>query len=135
MLRVFIRHVDYDSLHLANGVRLFVAESTAPAEAAAEEEDDAASSSSGSSSPGGARAAAPVRRCVEGFVLLDPLWREGRVTGYVTSLNRMRQGAHHGEGCGARIIIRAGVRRARGRRRRGRGKAPYVYMFTARPGR
>jgi hypothetical protein len=29
-------------------------------------------------------------------VMVDPLWRDGEVLGYVFSLNRMRQGSHHG---------------------------------------
>jgi len=74
MLRVFIRHVDYDHLHLEEGVRLFVAEKELP-------RDDGQ---------------APERR-IEGFVLADPLWQDGRVTGYVISLNRMRRDGHHGE--------------------------------------
>jgi hypothetical protein len=72
MLRVFIRHVDYDHLHLEEGVRLFVAESTVRSGEAA----------------GSKR--------IDGFVLVDPLWRDGKVYGYVTSLNRMRRDGHHG---------------------------------------
>jgi hypothetical protein len=76
MLRVFIRHVDYDNLVLEEGVRLFVAEqSVAPA-----------------GQSGGAA------KVIQGFVLVDPLWRDGKVTGYVISLNRMRRDGHHGEG-------------------------------------
>ncbi|GBF91003.1 hypothetical protein Rsub_03858 [Raphidocelis subcapitata] len=90
MLRVFIRHLDYENLHLAEGVRLFVAERTVPDADAqpGRTADDAAA--------GGGAAKAAGRKVVEGFVLVDPLWRGGEVYGYVTSLNRMRQGSHHG---------------------------------------
>jgi hypothetical protein len=74
MLRVFIRHVDYDHLHLEEGVRLFVAERAVP----------------GIGEDGG------VAKQIQGFVLVDPLWRDGEVYGYVTSLNRMRRDGHHG---------------------------------------
>ncbi|GBF97099.1 hypothetical protein Rsub_10110 [Raphidocelis subcapitata] len=102
-LRVFIRHVDYDALHLEQGVRLFIAETPEPAPAAAAAappdakaagaEDDASSCTTSPSSP---RPAGPARARLEGFVMVDPLWRGGEVYGYVTSLNRMRQGSHHG---------------------------------------
>jgi hypothetical protein len=75
MLRVFIRHVDYDHLRLEEGVRLFVAERVVP----------------GIGEDGGAAA-----KQIQGFVLVDPLWRDGEVYGYVTSLNRMRRDGHHG---------------------------------------
>jgi hypothetical protein len=55
---------------------------------------------------GGEPAAADTQRGVEGFVLLDPLWRGGEVFGYVTSLNRMRRDGHHG---GRRSLGKAGV--------------------------
>ncbi|KAI8475872.1 MAG: hypothetical protein J3K34DRAFT_517039 [Monoraphidium minutum] len=86
MLRVFIRHAEYDNLQLEEGVRLFVAERPLPAAAPAAGDDDASSTSSGAGGP----------RRVEGFVLVDPLWRGGAVYGYVTSLNRMRRDTHHG---------------------------------------
>ncbi len=103
MLRVFIRHADYDALHLQEGVRLFVAEGPCPvdgkeAAVTATEGEGAHVSVAGSSS-------APVththrgpaaKRRVDGFVLVDPLWKEGRVFGYVTSLNRMRRDGHQG---------------------------------------
>jgi hypothetical protein len=34
---------------------------------------------------------------VVGFLLLDPLWRGGKVVGYVTSVTRAACGAHPGE--------------------------------------
>jgi hypothetical protein len=89
MLRVFIRHVDYDNLHLDEGVRLFVAERTLPAPAPAGGDGDADDASSTSSTAAGPRR-------IEGFVLVDPMWRDGKVYGYVTSLNRMRRDSHHG---------------------------------------
>jgi hypothetical protein len=120
MLRVFIRHVDYNALHLDNGVRLFVAESFAPAAGAGKEgAASPAKEGGGAASPagkeGGGAAGAPSssgRSVVEGFVMVDPLWRDGEVFGYVTSLNRMRQGAHHGA-LGAAAGGRGACRRQR----------------------
>ncbi|KAI8473265.1 MAG: hypothetical protein J3K34DRAFT_519108 [Monoraphidium minutum] len=68
-MRVYIRHLDYDNLRLEEGVRLFVAEMAPP--------------------EGGPKAAV-------GFVMLDPLFRGGRVYGYVTSVNRMLRSTHPG---------------------------------------
>ena len=92
MLRVFIRHVDYNALHLDEGVRLFVAERDVAAAAAG-----GADSEDGGDGDAAAVAATPrVERRIEGFVLADPLWRDGAVHGYVISLNRMRRDGHHG---------------------------------------
>jgi hypothetical protein len=71
-LRVFIRHLEYKNPQLEDGVRLFLAERDTPS-------------------------AAGMQRRIEGFVLLDPLWRGGEAFGYTTSLNRMRRDGHHGE--------------------------------------
>lgn len=106
MLRVFIRHVDYDSLHLEEGVRLFVAEKEVdtPASAGGAAAADSAAAASGAAAADSAAAAGGgkggKRTEIQGFVLVDPLWRDGEVYGYVTSLNRMRRDGHHG-GCGS----------------------------------
>jgi hypothetical protein len=80
-MRVYIRHIDYDNLQLAEGVRLFVAEAPSGADAVA-------------------NCAAPKTVC--GFVLVDPMFRDGAVYGYVTSVNRMLRGSHPGGRLGNR---------------------------------
>jgi len=112
MLRVFIRHADYDCLHLQEGVRLFVAESPAyddSAEAGQASEGDSGVEDDSSSTPSSRGLAGPgPKRRVDGFVLVDPLWRDGKAFGYVTSLNRMRREGHHGA-CDVFGARRAGV--------------------------
>ena len=86
-LRVLIRHCDpRGALRLEEGTRLLVAEASAGGVGGA-------GNSSGASSGDGGCAEGPR---VEGFVLLDPLWRGGAAVGYAASLSRLRRGAHPG---------------------------------------
>ena len=116
-LRVFIRAGNYAHLCLGDGVRLLVAEAPPAARAAAAAAAAAASAAAASALAGedaadvvvtiggdadaadaaaDAAAAARPPRTIDGFLLLDPMFENGRLAGYVVSLNRMRPEAHGG---------------------------------------
>lgn len=84
MLRVFVRHINYDTFTFNHNVRLFVAE-----RGSSLSDSDASSTCSSSSSSCG--------KSLEGFVLLDPMYSGAEVFGYVTSICRMVHGGHPGE--------------------------------------
>lgn len=112
LLRVFVRHLDYDSFTLDHGVRLFVAERTRGAAMSSSSTSTSCRSgcgmhsSSGGSASGSAAAdgntdvesgsSSSSSSVLEGFVLLDPMYNAGSVYGYVMSICRMRTGAHTG---------------------------------------
>lgn len=112
-LKVFVRAGNYKQLDLGEGVRLFVAETPAAATgggsafAKAPGASAAAAATAAVKAPGSDDGAATdvvivfgddarPPRTVDGFVLLDPQFKDGKVIGYVISLNRMRPDAHSG---------------------------------------
>lgn len=121
-MRVYIRSMDYENIQLAEGVRLFVAESELPITTQAAEggvDADVTSEAEAGKRVGGGRG-------ICGFVLLDPLFRDGGAYGYVTSINRMFRSSHPGEWAVCVWVgVGAGEGRAcgrwRGLRRRGEG--------------
>jgi len=102
-LRVYCRHFDPDDLgaQLDGEVRLFVAERRAGGGLAASASEGggpaAAARPPAAAADADAAAGLAAEPEIEGFLLLDPMYREdGRVFGYVNSSNRMRPGAHPG---------------------------------------
>jgi len=90
-LRCFARDIDWESLALggAGGARLFVA----------------------TAKNGPANSPAPITPAsLDAFVLLDPLWRGGRVVGYCPAVSQARASAHHGA---IKALYEAGMAAAR----------------------
>ncbi len=92
-LRCFARAIEWEALELggAGGARLFCA--TAKAEG-----------------DGPGRPAPITPASLDAFVLLDPLWRGGRVVGYCPAVSQAREGAHHGV---IKALYEAGMAAAR----------------------